>query len=359
MNAAGDFWERASGNLTTRQRTIALAVVFVVSMAGALAFVKPINTFDFDNISHGMGYLLRGTNPYWSLDKYQFYFPPWSVVFLWPLAFLNVGWMVALDVAIWIIYVLARGKPTALLLLIHPLFILLIASGNSEIVGLVFGIWLVQSNLKGWPRGVALLLLTIKFQTVFLLILLEGVRILLDRDWQAVAVIGAVAIPTIVIFPQWIPNYFVNPAGAWGYPFSVIGTGGVLAALAFTALILLVMRRRLDEWRTMAIFLSLVWTPYVLPFSFIAIFIPLARAKWWRVLAFLGGSIALLPFFFQKFHYLEREGTILMLALALLLCERDAEQTEYAVAERYGKQYPWLRLIGRVAPPPAEVSPAP
>lgn len=352
MNEPTDFWGRLSTRISPRQRLWVLCVVFVLCMAASLVFVKPINSFDFDNINHGLGMMLVGVSPYWFKGIYQYYFPPWSVFFLWPLAFVTVAWMVALDVALWIVYVLARGRLPALLFLIHPLFILLIASGNSEIIGLVVGVWLIQANVKGWPRGVAMLLLTIKFQTAFLLILLEGLRILLDRDWEALAVIPALAIPAMIRFPQWIPNYFKNPAGAWGYSFSVIGTGGVLAAVSITIIILYIMRKRLDEWRALAIFLSLVWTPYVLPFSFISIFIPMMRAKWWRVLVFLGGSIALLPIFFQQFHTWERVGTILMLMLAVLLCQRDPQQAEGAVAAAHQTTYPWSKLLDRLSPTP-------
>lgn len=121
-------------------------------------------------------------------------------------------------------------------------------------------------------------------------------------------------------------------------------------ALLFTALIVgwFAFRKRLDEWRTLAILLSLVWTPYVMPFSYVVLFFVLLRAAWWRVVAYVGGSIALLPIFFYDYHSKERIGVAVMLLLATVLSERDPTQTEAAIAERRGG--PFLpELLRRLA----------
>src|SRR5215212_9112761 len=68
-----------------------LAIVFVVSFSAVLRFVHGTNTLDWDMFSQGIRYMMRGQNPYpvgWVMTKhYEFYYPPWSVIFFAPLAF--------------------------------------------------------------------------------------------------------------------------------------------------------------------------------------------------------------------------------------------------------------------------------
>jgi hypothetical protein len=343
---------RLMQDLPPWQRYLVLLVVFAITAALALQIVAPINDFDWRMFSQGLRYQLSGQNPYplgWELEEhYEFYYPPWAALFFWPLANAPVDWIVALDVAILIVLVLDVGRPPALLLILQPMFYLLLASGNIELLSGGLGVWLILLDVKGWKRGLALLLLAIKPQTMILLLLLEGIRTLVERDWRAIAVAGGIGGVALGAFPLWLPNVFWNQHGAGGSSFSIIGAGGLPMALLFTVAVLILMWKRWDEWRALAILLSLVWTPYVMPFSYVTLFFVMLRSAWWRVVAFVGGSIALLPVFFYDYHSKERVGVAMFLLMAALLSQRDATQTETAIAEVRGGE-PLPERVKRIA----------
>ncbi len=319
------------------QQTIVLLIVFCLSFAGAARFLPVIGDIDWRMFSQGLRYQLAFENPYFltgeGLDTYEFYYPPWAVVFLWPIANFPASWILGLDVALWLVFIMAMGRPPALLLVLHPMFLMLLASANIELVGMLLGMWLLLNNVQGWQKGVALLLIAIKPQSLILLLLLEGLRTLYQRDWQAIAVMAVGAGVPFLLFPQWLPFVFGTPDEGWVWSFSVIGIGGLSLALIITAVIVYFMRRRLNEWRTLAIFLSYVWTPYVLPFSYVGTFFTLRNASWLRIGAFIVLSCAVLPLYFQDFHTLERAGAAIMLLLAVALSPRDPSQTEAALAQ--------------------------
>jgi hypothetical protein len=149
--------------LSRRQWYVLLALVFIVSFLGALRFVQPINDFDWRMFSQGIRYMLHGQNPYpvgWVMtEHYEFYYPPWSVIFFAPIAYFPPNVILALDAAIWIVYVLDRGKTASLLMIIHPIFYMLLAAANVELIAGLLGYWLILTGATGWKRGIALLLI--------------------------------------------------------------------------------------------------------------------------------------------------------------------------------------------------------
>jgi hypothetical protein len=163
----------------------------------------------------------------------------------------------------------------------------------------------------------------------------------------------------MAIFPLWIPNLFANPHDAWTFSASAIGTGGIPLALLVTGITLgiFAIRKRLGEWRTLSLFLSLIWTPYVILFSYITTVYIMARSSWWRVILFIVGGLALLPFLFQQYHGREREGLILMMLMAVLLSVREPDQTEDAIAAR-GEGASLLTLLRRIVPHRPEAEPS-
>ena len=96
----------------------------------------------------------------------------------------------------------------------------------------------------------------------------------------------------------------------------------------------------------LAALLSLVWTPYVNPYSYAVLLVLFRKTPAWRTLLYLVISIAELPFLFAEFHDLERYGVLLFLLLTALLSAPDPEQTEDAIAARH--DHPLLPLAGRV-----------
>jgi hypothetical protein len=306
--------------------------------------------------------LWRGTNPYCDpncagldfdpdLAGYGAYYgalaySPWYMFYFGFLVYTTAKVIIALDAAFWVVIMLDIGKPLPLILILHPTFLMLWAAANIDFVINGVGLWLILRGVRGWRMGLTLMLIAIKPQVLPFLLILEGLRVLWERDWQAVLVMVLIFGAAIVLYPEWLtetmPIYFTSEEGievnedvtTLTYPFSVFGAWGIWAALGVTAVILLLMRHRLTEWRLLAIYLGLVWTPYVHPYSFAVLLILFRKAPAWRTLLYLALSLATLPFLFAEFHQYERYGTLVFLLLAVLLVPPDREQTEEAIAAR-------------------------
>ncbi|HML23399.1 MAG TPA: glycosyltransferase family 87 protein [Aggregatilinea sp.] len=339
--------------------TILLAVVFVAALVAAYLFVRPINDDDWVRLAQFLRYMLRLQNPYdldlgmhdadlraYGIEYGYVPYSPWIAFYFGIFAYATTRFAIALLIATWITIILDDGYPQALLLILHPAFIMLWASGNIEFFVSGVGLWLIWRGVRGWRRGVALMLLAIKPYALPLLLVLEGVRLLWERDWRALATMAAIFLVAVALYPGWmtdvIPSFFniarsksyAEANNLPAYPFSVFGAWGVLPALGVTLIILVLMRKRLSEFRTLAVLLSLVWTPFNHPYSYAVLLLLFRRSSWWRVLLYLGLGLATLPFLFQEYHHLERYGVLVFLLLAALLSSPDPDQTEQAIAAR-------------------------
>jgi hypothetical protein len=81
--------------------------------------------------------------------------------------------------------------------------------------------------------------------------------------------------------------------------------------------------RKLRDWRTLGILLSAIWTPYQLQYAYMSVLFTLRRARWWRVLAYVGAGIALVSVFWQDYHTAEHIATLGFVLLAALLAPAD------------------------------------
>lgn len=346
-----------------RLSVVVLALVFVASLATAYFTIQPINHLDWATTAQFLRYMVHLENPYddgLTMDpdlviyheQYEYLqYSPWTGFYFGFLAYAGTRLIVALSVAAWVVIIIDSGKPLALILCLHPIFIMLWASGNVDFLVTGVGFWLALRQDKGWRLGAALMLIAIKPQVLPLFLLLEGVRILWRRDWQALATMAAIALASLILYPRWlewplslVEDYLgvaqgeqtmTDVAIGGKYPFSVFGAWGMWAALGVSVLILLIMLRRLNEWRTLSILLGFVWTPYVNPYSFTVLLLLFRRAAAWRILLYLSIGLATLPYFFSEWHENERYGMLLFLLLAALLSQPEAEHTEAGIAQRH------------------------
>jgi hypothetical protein len=356
-------WQTSARDLIPkRYYVLFLTLVFVTSLWSAYALLPTFNQMDWVRTVQQVRNMWRGVNPY--CDPYCAFhnfdpdlptdadyvstqaYSPWVMFYFGTLAYATAHVIVALSVAFWIVIVLDSGRPAALILILHPAFLMLWASANADFVINGVGLWLILRGVMGWRRGVTLMLIAIKPQVLPLLLLLEGARTLWERDWQAVGVMAGIGLVSAALYPAWLtdtlPSYLditrgqtpTVEVGLTEYPFSVYGAWGVWAALGVTVVILLSMARRLTEWRTLAVLLGFVWTPYLNPYSFALLLLLFLKTSPRRVLLYLGVSLVSLPFLFREYHQSERYGTLLFLLLAAALTTADPDQTEEAIAAR-------------------------
>ncbi|NDJ78363.1 MAG: hypothetical protein GYB65_19105 [Chloroflexi bacterium] len=351
-----------------------LVAVFLVSLLAAYAYVTPINHLDWATTAQVLRYMMRFENPYaegltMDPDLYELYpdyeflgYGPWMFFYFGPLAWASTRLILALTIALWIVIMADSAQPAALLLILHPTFLMTLAAGNIDFLIISVGVWLLYRHDRGPRLGVALMLMAIKPQVLPLLLLLEGIRILRYRDWPALGTMIGIAGASFLLFPGWlewplsvvadylgvfIGEYSRQDVAIGGkYPFSIYGAWGVWAALGVTVLVVLIMFRRLTEWRTLAILLSFVWTPYVNPYSYTVLLLLFRRTAAWRTILYLAISLASIPVFFDEWHRHERYGLLLYLLLAALLSTPEPAHTEEAIAQRHDQ--PLLPLVARV-----------
>lgn len=355
---------------------LVLALVFVTSLYGLYLLMPPGNEHDWVRTSQHLRYMTRLQDPYDNALGFQdddlrarslkplekpdgeavkysaLPYSPWYGFYFGVIAYSTVRLVVALTFAAWITMVIGSGHPVVLLLALHPLFVFVWASGTIDFLTNGVGLWLIMMNRTGARRGVALMLVASRPHVLPLVLLLEGLRVLWERDWAALLTMSGIAAAGVALFSGWLdrfariidpllPGIEVSSAGSGGgsfgnYPFSVYGAWGILAALGVTLLILLLMRRRLTEWRTLAILLGLVWTPYINPYSFAVLLVLFLRVPPRRVIVFWAVSLVTAPLFFVEFHRYERYGLLMFLLLTAALTTPQPDQTEEAIAAQHG-----------------------
>ncbi len=297
-------------------QSIFLVVLFVVVFLITRLTLRPINYIDYIVFTGGLDKLFHGSSPYTFAG---YLVPPWTIFITLPLAYQPLETWLALSVAIFVVLVFdtpvfQRNAPAGLLLLIHPIFITLIASSNPEWILVGPGLWLLDHFPRGWGRGLAWVFLTTKPQTTIVLLIFEGIVALRQRDWKAIGIAAVIAIGTFIIFPQPIEP-LLKPHD-WSA--SVIAHYGLIGAIAVTALILVLRRHNLRDYKTLGIFLSPVWTPYNLQYNYVVVLYTMRHAGWIRNIIYLIAGIALALVFWQEYHVAEHVGILGMLLLAVI-----------------------------------------
>jgi hypothetical protein len=307
--------------IPTRYYVLFLTVVFLTSLFSTYLLLPPINEMDWVRTVQQIRNLWRGVNPY--CDPYcEFHdfdpdlpvdetyvsvkvYSPWVMFYFGILAYASARVIVALSVAFWMVIILDSGRPAALILILHPAFLMLWASANADFVINGVGLWLIMRGARGWRRGLALMLIAIKPQILPLFLLLEGARTLWERDWEAIGVMGVLGVVSVALYPAWLLDtlpallgftHGISPEAKAGlgelftYPFSPYGAWGFGPALAVTAVIILLMARRLTEWRTLAVLLGFVWTPHLSLYNFALLLILFRKTPARRVMLYLALS---------------------------------------------------------------------
>ena len=295
-------------------RVLVLAVLFVFLFIAIRLTLKPINSLDYEIHIEALHKFWAGRDPYTVTGYYD---PPWATFIIAPLVNQPLETWLAISVTLFIVAVLDLGSPAALLLLIHPIFITLIASSNPEWLYVGPGLWLLCYTPRGWGRGIAWLFLAVKPQTTFLLLAFDGVQAVRQRDGQAFAALLVPMLGAWALYPGYLNQFSKRLDIEWSA--TVIFHYGIGGALLVTLVIMALRRHRWRDYKTLGLLLAPVWSPYLLQYGYTAVLFTLRNASWLRIIVYVIAGILLAVLYWRDFHVAEQLGTLGMLLLAALL----------------------------------------
>ena len=179
--------------------------------------VYVVNSFDYDIIRRGVAALASGTNPWMpgSLNR-DFYNPPFSVLFLWPMLFLGPKAIIALGGALLMAIVFYERAWVATAWFATMTLLWLIAAGNVDMFVMGAGLLclLIGDKLYSKPAGVVLRVLAYGFLLVkpqggFFIV---AIYILFRRDWLGVLLSLLVyGLPFWKFYPAWLGHMINSP----------------------------------------------------------------------------------------------------------------------------------------------------
>lgn len=176
-----------------------------------------VNSFDFDNMARGVRLILSGINP-WAPGAQipDFYNPPHSVLFLWPMLLLRPPAVLSIGCASLFAFLFYHRAWVGLAWFATNTVLWLIAAGGVDMLVVGAGLILLLAGDTAFParrglvfRVIAYGLLMVKPQGGFFIVLLY---ILSRRDWKAALLSAAVyGLPFLPLYPGWISAILHNP----------------------------------------------------------------------------------------------------------------------------------------------------
>ncbi len=306
------------------KRNLFLLLLFVVVFVIVRLVIQPINNTDYQSFQRALDFVVKGQPPYAEPQYWSF---PWLAWILLPVHYQPIETWLALEIAIFVAVMFDLGKPFSLLMLIHPIFIVLIASSNPEWLVIGPGLWLLYRFPRGWTRGLAWILLSTKPQALAFLLVFDGIQALLERDWRAILLLGIVVIAGFLAYPNFLQNIH---GGAWSA--TTIAHFGIIGALIASVAVLALRWNRRADIRTICLLLAPLWAPYMLQYSYMTLLFIMRSASLLRVALFTVGSIIIVAIFWKDYHVSEHLGTLGMVLLAALLA--PASKPYFILAER-------------------------
>ena len=199
-----------------------LGFVFGLTIMLAVTNIFVINHFDFDNMRRGTYALITGVNPWAANTRLpDFYNPPFSVLFLWPLLFSTPKLFIALGGAQLFAFIFYLKAWVACGWFLTNTFLFVIGVGSIDMYVMGAGLLLlfagdsnrVNSNVFGVAlRVFAYGLLMVKPQGGFFIVMLY---ILLRRDWKGLLISLIIyGLFFISLYPDWINVMIHNPPQA-------------------------------------------------------------------------------------------------------------------------------------------------
>ena len=211
-----------------------------------------VNSFDFENMQRGVRLILSGVNP-WAAATHidNFYNPPFSVLFLWPMMFTSPKVFLVIGGACLMGLVFYTRAWVALAWFVTNLFLLLVALGGIDmfVIGAGLGCLLAgdqteRKSLRLIYRVMGYGLLMVKPQGGFFI---TALYILSRRDWKSLLLSCLIyGLPFVSLYPGWISTLLNNtPTGYQAH--TVMNHFGLPAALLLAGLVAL--SRKWTPWQ--------------------------------------------------------------------------------------------------------------
>lgn len=258
-----------------------------------------VNSFDFDNMQRGTRLILQGINPWAEVTRiHEFYNPPFSALFLWPMLFTDSRIYHVIGGALLFAFVFYHKAWVGLAWFATNSMLWLLAAGGVNMFLIGAGLWLLLAadhTRRSWAvlllRVLAYGMLLVKPQGGLFIVILY---VLLRRDWKgpliAILVYGLLFLP---FYPDWLRVMVADPPQAQTIAnHSIMGQFGPLIAAVVAGLVLVA--RRWDFW-SLGGALAGILAPYGMPG--LPIFLTLTAVKQLRaipIVILFSGCLAVL-----------------------------------------------------------------
>lgn len=247
------FQQRQSPPPTASQRALFGFLLGLVIMAALVRFTV-INRHDFEAIQRGVRLMVNFDNPWLPLsDWYEFFNPPHSVLFLWPMLFVTPAVLQVLGGALLFAVVFYQRSWVALAWFLTNSVLWVIGTGNIDMFVMGTGVLLLFAGDRfyGTKRGLLLRLLAYGFLLVkpqggaFIV----GLYWLLRRDWAgALLSILVYFVCFLPLYPSWWAAHVAGPIITSGVVSHSIWAGfGPAAAVIIAGLV--AVSRRWKYWQ--------------------------------------------------------------------------------------------------------------
>ena len=335
------------------------ALGFILMLVATRVFL--VNSYDFDNMRRGTQLLLSGVNPWAELTRIpDFYNPPHSVLFLWPMIITSPEFFLIIGAASLFAFVFHQRAWVALAWFATNTPLYLIAAGGIDMFVIGAGLLFLLAGDEAFrtKRGVvfrliAYGLLMIKPQGGAFIVILY---ILSRRDWMgailAFTLYGLIFLP---LYPDWFDVIILDPPLAQTEVTRTIWAGfGPISAMIIALGLLL--SRRWEYWQLGGSFAGIL-TPYGM--TGVPSFLALTAVKSLKaapIVVVWSAAMAILtwvspPLDVDYYDYLQPFMAIFHLAtlgLALILAclSPDEEGLQVISVNEWTKRH-FLQVIGR------------
>ncbi len=229
--------EKKSKELTNLTRSALGFVLGLIIMIG-VTNVFTVNDFDYENIKNGVEAILSGINP-WAAESnsFEFFNPPYSVLFLWPIVFVNPKIILVFGGALIFAVLFFQKSWVAFSWFGTNLFLWIVAAGHIDMYIMGAGILLLfisdeidEDKLTLLLRVLGYGLLMIKPQGGLFIVVLY---VLLRKDWRGVLVSFLIyGIFFINYYPDWFRVLVTNPPIGQDYMhLSILGKYGWITTI--------------------------------------------------------------------------------------------------------------------------------